>query len=104
MLPAWVVAGQARHEGDVLEARGGTGAPCTTRQLRLRLRNDDDEKSHDKIHDETAEQKKARQTMILDDIFAGSMASSREGSPSRSCTHWQVKQQQQKKGEPHKNQ
>ena len=42
--------------------------------------------------------------MILDDIFAGSMASSREGSPSRSCTHWQVKQQQQKKGEPHKNQ
>ena len=41
MLPAWVVAGQARHEGDVLEARGGTGAPSTTRQLRLRLRNDE---------------------------------------------------------------
>lgn len=39
--------------------------------------------------------------MILDDIFAGSMASSREGSPSRSCAHWQVKQQQ-KKENPHK--
>ena len=41
MLPAWVVAGQARHEGDVLKGKGGTGAPCTTRQLRLRLRNDE---------------------------------------------------------------
>ena len=41
MLPGWVVGGQARHEGDALEARGVTCAPCTNRRLRLRLRNDE---------------------------------------------------------------